>query len=68
MEKDNAMGRVIDTIRADNTSGAAELARTAAIAVLSGQTDGIVPPHAWKKELLAFTPGLYIARPAMAAV
>jgi len=59
--------RVIDTIRADNTSGAAELARMAAIAVLewTDQTASI-PPHAWKKELLAFAPGLCMAQPAMA--
>jgi translation initiation factor eIF-2B subunit delta len=59
--------RVIDTIRADNTSGAAELARTAALAVLewTDQTASM-PPHAWKKELLAIAPGLYMAQPAMA--
>ena len=59
--------RVIATIRADNTSGAAELARMAAIAVLEwiDQTASM-PPHAWKKELLAFAPGLYMAQPAMA--
>ena len=59
--------RVIDTIRADNTSGAAELARMAAIAVLewTDQTASM-PPHAWKTELLAFAPGLYMAQPAMA--
>ena len=59
--------RVIDTIRSDNTSGAAELARTAAIAVLEwiDQTASM-PLHAWKKELLAIAPGLYMAQPAMA--
>lgn len=59
--------RVIDTIRADNTSGAAELARMAAIAVLewTDQTASM-PPHAWKKALLAFAPGLYMVQPAMA--
>ena len=59
--------RVIDTIRADNTSGAAELARMAAIAVLewTDQTASM-PPHTWKTELLAFAPGLYMAQPAMA--
>jgi translation initiation factor 2B subunit (eIF-2B alpha/beta/delta family) len=59
--------RVIDTIGADNTSGAAELARMAAIAVLewTDQTASM-PPHAWKKALLAFAPGLYMGQPAMA--
>jgi translation initiation factor eIF-2B subunit delta len=59
--------RVIDMICADNTSGAAELARMAAIAVLewTDQTASM-PPHAWKTELLAFAPGLYMAQPAMA--
>jgi translation initiation factor eIF-2B subunit delta len=59
--------RVIDTIRADNTSGAAELARMAAIAVLewTDQTASM-PPRAWKTELLAFAPRLYMAQPAMA--
>ena len=59
--------KVIDTIRADNTSGAAELARTAAMAVLewTDQTASM-PPHASKKELLAIAPKLYMAQPAMA--
>ena len=59
--------RVIDTIRADNTSGATELGRMAAIAVLewTDQTASM-SPHAWKTELLAFAPGLYMAQPAMA--
>jgi translation initiation factor 2B subunit (eIF-2B alpha/beta/delta family) len=59
--------KVIDTIRADNTSGAAELARTAAMAVLewTDQTASM-PPHASKKELLAIAPKLYMAQPAIA--
>jgi translation initiation factor 2B subunit (eIF-2B alpha/beta/delta family) len=59
--------RVIDTIRADNTSGAAELGRTAALAVLEW-IDGTasMPLHAWKQELLAWAPELYRAQPAMA--
>jgi translation initiation factor eIF-2B subunit delta len=59
--------RVIDTIRADNTSGAAELARMAAIAVLewTDQTASM-PPHVWKNALLAFAPGLSMVQPAMA--
>jgi len=59
--------RVIDTIRADNTSGAVELARMAAIAVLEWTDQTVsMPPQAWKTELLAFAPGLYMAQPAMA--
>jgi translation initiation factor 2B subunit (eIF-2B alpha/beta/delta family) len=59
--------RLIDTIRADNTSGAAELARMAAIAVLewTDQT-ALMPLHAWKTELSALASGLYTAQPAMA--
>jgi translation initiation factor 2B subunit (eIF-2B alpha/beta/delta family) len=59
--------RVIDTLRADNTSGAAELARAAALAALEW-IDGTapMPPHAWKQELSARAPGLYTAQPAMA--
>jgi len=59
--------RLVDTIRADSTSGAAELARTAAVAVLewTDQT-ALMPLHAWKKELLAFASELYRAQPAMA--
>jgi translation initiation factor 2B subunit (eIF-2B alpha/beta/delta family) len=59
--------RLIDRIRADNTSGAAELARMAASAVLkwTEQTRSM-PPQAWKKALLAFAPELYRAQPAMA--
>jgi translation initiation factor 2B subunit (eIF-2B alpha/beta/delta family) len=59
--------RIVATIRADNTSGAAELTRMAAVAVLEwiDQTASM-PFHVWKKELLAFAPGLYLAQPAMA--
>ena len=59
--------RIVATIRADNTSGAAELTRMAAIAVLEwiDQTASMLP-HAWKKELLAFASELYMAQPAMA--
>ena len=59
--------RFIDTIRADNTSGAAELARMAAIAVLEWIDQTVsMPPHAWKQAILAFAPELYMAQPAMA--
>jgi methylthioribose-1-phosphate isomerase len=59
--------RCIDTIRADNTSGAAELARMAAIAVLEWIDHTVsMPPHAWKKAILAFALELYMAQPAMA--
>ena len=59
--------KLVDTIRADNTSGAAELARMAAVAVLewTDQT-ALMPPHAWKAELLALASELYLAQPAMA--
>jgi translation initiation factor 2B subunit (eIF-2B alpha/beta/delta family) len=59
--------RLVDTIHADNTSGAAELARMAAIGVLEwiDQTASM-PPHAWKAELSALASGLYMAQPAMA--
>jgi translation initiation factor eIF-2B subunit delta len=58
---------LIGTIRADNTSGAAELARMAAGAVLewTDQT-AAVPPHTWKEELQDFAPRLCTAQPAMA--
>jgi len=58
---------LIGTIRADNMSGAAELARMAAIAVLewTDQTAS-VPLHAWKEELQDFAPRLWMAQPAMA--
>jgi translation initiation factor 2B subunit (eIF-2B alpha/beta/delta family) len=59
--------RFIDTIRADNTSGAAELARMAAIAVLEWIDHTLsMPPQAWKKAILAFAPQLYMAQPEMA--
>jgi translation initiation factor 2B subunit (eIF-2B alpha/beta/delta family) len=59
--------RIVDTIRADNASGASELARRAAIAVLewTDQTASM-PPHAWKEELQDFAPRLCMAQPAMA--
>jgi translation initiation factor 2B subunit (eIF-2B alpha/beta/delta family) len=59
--------RLVDAIRADNTSGAAELARMAAVAVLewTDQT-ALMPLHAWKAELSALASGLYTAQPAMA--
>jgi translation initiation factor 2B subunit (eIF-2B alpha/beta/delta family) len=58
---------LVDTIHADNTSGAAELARMAAIGVLEwiDQTASM-SPHAWKAELSALASGLYMAQPAMA--
>jgi translation initiation factor 2B subunit (eIF-2B alpha/beta/delta family) len=59
--------KLVDAIRADNTSGAAELARTAAMAILewTDQT-AFMPPSAWKAELSALASGLYMAQPAMA--
>jgi translation initiation factor 2B subunit (eIF-2B alpha/beta/delta family) len=59
--------RLVDAIRTDNTSGAAELARTAAMAVLewTDQTASM-PLSAWKAELSALASGLYMAQPAMA--
>jgi translation initiation factor 2B subunit (eIF-2B alpha/beta/delta family) len=57
----------IDPIRADNISGAAELAKAAALAVLGWieQTSGL-PLPAWKAELSTFAAALYRAQPAMA--
>ena len=59
--------RLVDSIRADNTSGAVELARTSASAVLEW-TDHTtsLSLSAWKAELSAFASGLYMAQPAMA--
>jgi translation initiation factor 2B subunit (eIF-2B alpha/beta/delta family) len=59
--------RFVETIRADNTSGAAELARMAAVAILewTDQT-ALMPLHAWKAELSALALGLHMAQPAMA--
>jgi translation initiation factor 2B subunit (eIF-2B alpha/beta/delta family) len=58
---------LIETIRADNTSGAAQIARMAAMAVLEW-TDhtASLPPQAWKEELQTFAPKLSMAQPAMA--
>jgi ribose 1,5-bisphosphate isomerase len=58
---------LIEPIRADNTSGATEVARQAATAVLHW-TDrtASMPFVAWKTELLAFATALYRAQPAMA--
>jgi translation initiation factor 2B subunit (eIF-2B alpha/beta/delta family) len=58
---------LVDPIRADNTSGAAELARKAAMAVLEW-TDrtASMPFPAWKTELLAYAAALFRAQPAMA--
>ena len=58
---------LVDAIRGDNTSGAAELARTAAIAVLEW-TDrtASMPLPTWKVELSTLASRLYMAQPAMA--
>jgi translation initiation factor 2B subunit (eIF-2B alpha/beta/delta family) len=59
--------RLVEKIRADNTSGAAELARMAAIAVLEWTDDtASTPLHPWLEELSGFAAGLYMAQPAMA--
>jgi translation initiation factor eIF-2B subunit delta len=58
---------LVHSIRADNTSGATELARQAAMAVLSWMDQAIpLPLAAWKAELLAFASALHTAQPAMA--
>ncbi|MGH8066411.1 MAG: translation initiation factor eIF-2B [Candidatus Entotheonellia bacterium] len=58
---------LVDPIRADNTSGAAELARTAAMAVLGwiDQTASSPLPD-WRAQLSAFASALCMAQPAMA--
>jgi translation initiation factor eIF-2B subunit delta len=59
--------RLVDSIRADNTSGAAELAKTAAMAVLEWIDQTMrLPLPAWKAELSAFASALRKAQPAMA--
>jgi translation initiation factor 2B subunit (eIF-2B alpha/beta/delta family) len=59
--------RFIDSLRADNTSGAAELARMAAIAILEWiDHTASMPRHTWEEAILAFAPRLYMAQPAMA--
>ena len=61
--------RFIDPLRADNTSGAAELARMAAIAILEWiDHTASMPLHTWEEAILAFAPRLYMAQPAMAPV
>jgi translation initiation factor eIF-2B subunit delta len=58
---------LVETIRADNTSGAAELTKMAAIAVLEWTEDSAsMPLHPWLEELSAFASGLSKAQPAMA--
>jgi translation initiation factor eIF-2B subunit delta len=58
---------LVDPIRADNTSGATELARQAAMAVLNWMDrTASMPFVAWKAELLAFATALHRAQPAMA--
>ncbi len=58
---------LIDPIRADNTSGAAELASKAATAFLEWTDRTASMPHGtWKTELVAFARALYRAQPAMA--
>ncbi len=58
---------LVNPIRADNTSGAAELAKAAAMAVLEWieQTSSWPLPE-WRAELSAFAASLYMAQPAMA--
>jgi translation initiation factor eIF-2B subunit delta len=58
---------LVNPIRSDNTSGAAELAKAAAMAALGwiDQTFSC-PLAAWKAELSAFAAELYMAQPAMA--
>jgi translation initiation factor 2B subunit (eIF-2B alpha/beta/delta family) len=58
---------LVNPIRADNTSGAAELAQAAATAVLEwiDQTSSWPLPE-WTAELSAFASALYMAQPAMA--
>jgi translation initiation factor eIF-2B subunit delta len=58
---------LVNPIRADNTSGAAELAKAAAMAVLEwiDQTSAF-PVPLWKAELSSFASALYMAQPAMA--
>jgi translation initiation factor 2B subunit (eIF-2B alpha/beta/delta family) len=58
---------LIAPLRADNTSGAAELARKAAVAVLEWLDQTASTPFAaLSAELLAFAAALYRAQPAMA--
>jgi translation initiation factor 2B subunit (eIF-2B alpha/beta/delta family) len=58
---------LVETIRADDTSGASELARMAATAVLEwADQTASVPAPAWKEELQEFAPRLCMAQPAMA--
>jgi translation initiation factor eIF-2B subunit delta len=58
---------LIDSIRADNTSGAAVLARKAAMAVLAwADRTASMPYVAWRTELEVFAMALYRAQPVMA--
>jgi translation initiation factor eIF-2B subunit delta len=58
---------LIDSIRADNTSGAVELARKAAMAVLAWTDRTASMPYVtWRAELEMFAMALYRAQPAMA--
>jgi translation initiation factor eIF-2B subunit delta len=58
---------LIDPIRADNTSGAAELARKSAMAVLAwADRTALMPYVAWRTELEVFAMALCRAQPAMA--
>lgn len=58
---------LVEPIRADRMSGATELAKRAATAVLgwTDQTASMAFPM-WKAELMAFASSLYTAQPAMA--
>lgn len=58
---------LIESVRVDNTSGAAELARTAAMAVLEWiDQKASSPLPDWRAELSAFASALCMAQPAMA--
>ena len=58
---------LVKRIRADSTSGAAELARAAALAVMGwiDQTSSMAFSE-WRAELSAFATALYMAQPSMA--
>jgi translation initiation factor 2B subunit (eIF-2B alpha/beta/delta family) len=58
---------LLETIRADNTSGAAELAKMAGIAVLEWTEDSVsMPLYPWIEELSALASKLPMTQPAMA--
>jgi translation initiation factor 2B subunit (eIF-2B alpha/beta/delta family) len=58
---------LVEPIRTDKTSGATELARKAATAILEWMEHAVsMTSPAWKTDLLAFARALYRAQPAMA--